>query len=124
MLTQVKKMAPPASPKETKSNRSWYSGIIGLFELIIIIYIILYLSGASFRGITKFIERDALKTGHIPNEFVFVLWGIVNSIFFGIPGLVMNYTVPDPFEGVAVVRTSAGGGAFHTAVHPTLVDKS
>ena len=85
----------------------------GMIFLLILLYILLFLYGSSIRGVTKLVERDAVKERKAPSSIVYALWFLLNSVFLGIPGFVMNITIPDVFEDIPVVRSMQGMGIAH-----------
>lgn len=85
----------------------------GMIFLLILLYILLFLYGSSIRGVTKVVERDAVKAGQAPSSLTYALWFMLNSAFLGIPGFVMNITVPDVFQDIPVVRSMQGMGIAH-----------
>ena len=99
-------------PDEDEKNVKLDFGAI--MFLVIVVWLLLFFYGASIRGMTKLVERDALKKGHVPSSFNYALWFIFNSVFVGIPGFLCNITIPDPFEGVSVVRETKALGLAHS----------
>lgn len=99
--------------KTTASASGVHIDLGGMIFILILLYILLFLYGSSIRGVTKMVERDAVKLGHAPSSITYALWFILNSFLLGIPGFVMNLTVPDVFEDIPVVRSMQAMGIAH-----------
>ena len=109
-----------APPKEEKQPQNLTPFII---VFILIVVVLIFYAGASERGITKLIEKGALERKEIPNEWKFFFYHALNSFFGGIPGLVCNFVVADPFNDDFILRSSKsaafGAGSFAHPAHYT-----
>lgn len=82
---------------------------------LLVMWLILFFYGASIRGITKLIERNALDQHQAPASVVYVGWSALNALTGGILGFVLNLFMQDPFEGVPVFRQDKAMGLTHGA---------
>lgn len=80
---------------------------------IAIVVLLIYLGGASERGLIKMIESNALKKRRIPGSFYYGIMHLINALSGGLMGLLLNISLDDPFKGVPVVREN---GKVHDAV--------
>lgn len=99
--------------KAAASTSGMHIDLGGMIFILILLYILLFLYGSSIRGVTKMVEQNAVKAGRAPDSITYALWFILNSFLLGIPGFVMNLTVPDVFEDIPVVRSMQAMGIAH-----------
>lgn len=95
----------PASDDSNRPKNGIFVAVEHVALLVGFVVLMIYLGGASERGMMKVLNSIALrKNNKMQNAFVYSFSQFINACTMGILGLVLNVSQADPFEGVPVAR--------------------